>query len=268
MKEPLRRLNDLDGKTWERYSISVWNFAKTREEATLGHPAMFPLELPRRLIQIYTRRGDLVLDPFLGSGSVVVAAVELGRRGIGFDINPDFISLARERLTQQKAADPNGGDPELHCDDAAKLLEYVKPETVDLAVTSPPYWNIMRRRRTADYKEPRPYSSLPSDLGNIKDYEGFIDALRGVFSKVHTALKPAKRCAVVVMDIRQGSKFIPLHITLTKMMDELGFKLEDIIIWDRSRDYSNLRPLGYPTVFIVNKIHEYILIFQKPAGGG
>jgi len=68
---------------------------------------------------------------------------------------------------------------------------------------------------------------------------------------------------IIVMDIRQGSQFIPFHIHISNMMAEIGFLLEDIIVWDRRKEYSNLRPLGYPYVFIVNKVHEYILIFKK-----
>ena len=65
------------------------------------------------------------------------------------------------------------------------------------------------------------------------------------------------------MDIRVGSDFIPFHIDVINMMKNINFLLEDIIIWDRRAEYSNLRPLGYPYVFIVNKVHEYILIFRK-----
>ena len=67
----------------------------------------------------------------------------------------------------------------------------------------------------------------------------------------------------MVMDIRVGSEFIPYHMDVTRMMEQIGYVLEDIIIWDRRREYNNLRPLGYPYVFVVNKVHEYILIFKK-----
>ena len=97
-----RRLNELDGKTWQRYSISVWNVVKSKEEVKLRHPAMFPMELCRRLIEIYTKKGDIVLDPMMGSGSTIVVAMDMERKGIGFDINPDFVNLARKRLSQQK----------------------------------------------------------------------------------------------------------------------------------------------------------------------
>jgi len=256
------RLNELDGKTWERYSISIWEIVKSQEERKLNHPAMFPVELCRRLIEIYTKKGDVVLDPFMGSGSAIIAARDLGRKGIGFDINSDFVKLTKERLSQQKLI-PLGEDPDFYCEDATNLLEYVKPNSVDLVITSPPYWNIHTRKRTADYKEPRPYSSLERDLGNISDFNKFMDELKSIFEKVHTVLKSGKRCIVIVMDIREGSHFIPFHINIINMMAEIGFILEDIIIWDRRKEYSNLRPLGYPYVFIVNKVHEYILIFRK-----
>jgi len=257
------RLNELDGKTWERYSISVWEIVKSREESKLKHPAMFPVELCRRLIEIYTRKGDVVLDPFMGSGSAIVAARDLGRKGIGLDINPDFVELAKKRLSQRKLIDLGVEDPDIYCEDARNLLRYVKPNSVDLVITSPPYWNIHTRKRTADYKEPRPYSSLERDLGNISDFNKFMEELKSIFEKVNVVLKGGKRCIVIVMDIRQGPQFIPFHMSITNMMAEIGFILEDIIIWDRRKEYSNLRPLGYPYVFIVNKVHEYILIFKK-----
>jgi DNA modification methylase len=197
----------------------------------------------------------------MGSGSAIIAARDLGRKGIGFDINPDFVKLAKERLLQKRLIPLE--DPDVYCEDAVNILKYVKPSSVDLVITSPPYWNIHTRKRTADYKEPRPYSSLERDLGNISDFNKFMEELKSIFEKVYTVLKRGKRCIVIVMDIREGSRFIPFHMNITNMMTEIGFVLEDIIIWDRRKEYNNLRPLGYPYVFIVNKVHEYILIFRK-----
>ena len=257
------RLNELDGRTWEKYSISVWDIVKSKEEIKLGHPAMFPMELCERLIQIYTQKGDVVLDPFMGSGSAIIMARDMERKGIGFDINPDFVDLAKKRLFQQKIVQLAIEEPDIYCDDAVNLLKYVEPNSVDFVLTSPPYWNIHTRKRTADYKEPRPYSTLERDLGNIVTFNDFMNELKTIFQKVHTVLKHGKRCVIIVMDIRQGSQFFPFHMNISNMMEKIGFVLEDIIIWDRRKEYSNLRPLGYPYVFIVNKVHEYILIFRK-----
>ncbi|MGC9069650.1 MAG: DNA methyltransferase, partial [Thermoprotei archaeon] len=153
MLKKKEKLNELDGKTWEKYSISIWEIVKSKDESKLKHPAMFPVELCRRLIEIYTKKGDVVLDPFMGSGSAIVAARDLGRKGIGFDINPDFVELAKKRISQQKLTQKlvplEVEDPDIYCEDAKNLLKYVKPNSVDLVITSPPYWNIHTRKRTA-----------------------------------------------------------------------------------------------------------------------
>lgn len=273
------RFNELDGRTWERYSISVWDIIKTPEEQKSKHPAMFPIELCRRLIEIYTKKGDTVLDPFMGSGSTAVAARILDRKGIGVEINQKFVKIAEERLKQTKLEQTSHDvivtigspqkiepqpKPEIYCDDAINILNHVKPESIDLAITSPPYWNIHARKRTADYKKPRPYSVLQRDLGNIENYDEFMLELEKIFVEVHEALKPEKYCIIIVMDLRQGPRFIPFHISILEIMQRQGkFMLEDIIIWNRGMEYSNLRPLGYPYKFIVNKVHEYIMIFRK-----
>lgn len=257
------RLNDLDGRTWTRYSISVWDIAKTPKEVKLRHPAMFPLELCKRLIEIYTKKGDVVLDPFLGSGSTIVAAKDLERVGIGVEVNPEYVKLVKKRLSQQKLTQTNVKEPKVYLDDAINIDKILPKESVDFVLTSPPYWSIHKRKRTADYKESRPYSELKEDIGNIEDYSAFFKTLGKIFLGVHKVMKPGKKCVVIVMDIRVKSDFFPFHIDVIDKMKKLGFILDDIIIWDRKQEYSNLRPLGYPYVFIVNKIHEYILIFSK-----
>jgi DNA modification methylase len=65
----------------------------------VGHPAPFPVELPRRLIELFSFAGDVVLDPFMGSGSTAVAAVSTGRRFVGYEIDAGYVDLARERVT-------------------------------------------------------------------------------------------------------------------------------------------------------------------------
>jgi DNA modification methylase len=134
---------------------------------------------------------------------------------------------------------------------------------VDLVITSPPYWDILTAKRSADRKEIRKYSDSKEDLGNISDYNVFLDKLKEAFAGVYKVLKKGKYCIVVVMDIRKKSKFYPFHMDVVNKMQEIGFELDDIIIWDRQKEYNNMRPLGYPFVFRVNKVHEFILIFRK-----
>ena len=88
-------------------TTDVWDLPS--ESATrVGHPAPFPVELPRRLIDLYTYRGDLVLDPFMGSGSTAVAAVRTERHYVGFDTDPEYVALAERRVAGERAAPPAG----------------------------------------------------------------------------------------------------------------------------------------------------------------
>lgn len=276
------RIN-LKGDEWTRLSISVWDdIAKTHEERKLKHPAMFPSMLVRRLIKIFSYRDrEVVLDPFLGIGSTLFGAALEGRSGVGFEIVPEFTQKAKQRLKLLgnelfSAFAPAFLDRPEHIEfptderklviyqvDARKLSECLSPKSIHLCITSPPYWNILTRKRTADYKETRKYSDLPEDLGNIPEYPTFLDELGKVFSQVRETLLPDRYMIVVVMDIRQGPYFVPYHMDIAHIVTRIGFSFEDIIIWDRRKEYNNLRPLGYPYKFIVNKTHEYILIFRK-----
>lgn len=103
-------------------TLDVWEIAP--ESATrVGHPAPFPVELPQWLIELYTYEDDLVLDPFLGSGSTLVAAARLGRRGVGFDTDPEYVELARRRLADEvRRAAPLAEPPPGHSSAVAEPL--------------------------------------------------------------------------------------------------------------------------------------------------
>ena len=261
-----KRANDLDGRAWVRNSISVWrDIKRNEEERRLKHPAMFPVALVERLIECFTKSDNrVVLDPFCGSGSTLIAARNSGGHGIGFELSEEYCELTRQRLGQ---GDMFAGDrePELVKSDARKLSEQISSESVDLCVTSPPYWNILSQKRTADYKNVRDYGGYIDNLGDIDDYSTFILELAKVWEQLHIALKPGGYCVINVMDLRKGPKFIPFHMDIVNSVVEKGFIFDDIIIWDRSAEYNNLRALGYPAVFRINKVHEFLLIFKKPS---
>src|SRR5947207_4488471 len=84
-------------------TLDVWEI-RPEHARRVGHPAPFPVELPERLIQLYTYRGDVVLDPFLGSGSTAVAAVRTDRRYVGYDTEPGYVDLAESRIADEHAA--------------------------------------------------------------------------------------------------------------------------------------------------------------------
>ena len=91
---------DLTSEEFTALTRSVWQFP-TESASKVGHPAPFPVELPRRLIKLYSWKGALVLDPFCGSGSTCVAAAQLGRLWIGVDTDPTYVALARRRISAE-----------------------------------------------------------------------------------------------------------------------------------------------------------------------
>ena len=92
-------LSDLAHDEWLSWPLASWTF-DGESKSYGGYPACFPLELPRRLLKLLTYRGDLVLDPFCGTATTGAAAVQLGRRFVGFDVNPEAVRLARARLSE------------------------------------------------------------------------------------------------------------------------------------------------------------------------
>jgi DNA modification methylase len=251
----------MDGKTWLRYSISIWDDVKTSEERACGHPAMFPCAVTDKLLEIFNRGSGIVLDPFMGSGSAMCSAYGKGMPSVGFELSAEYLELTIKRLEGIQGAPDYY--PRLINDSSSNILQYLAPESVSFCVTSPPYWNILSQKRTADGKIVRNYGNDPDDLGNIECYDDFLGRLQAIFQQVYLTLETKAYCIMVVMDIRKKSDFYPLHMDVTAKMLEIGFTLDDMIIWDRRREYNNLRPLGYPSVFRINKAHEFILIFQK-----
>lgn len=292
-KPAARRCNSLDGKRWLQNSISVWSdIRKSPEELRLKHPAMFPAALGTRLMESFLPSGSqTVLDPFAGIGSTLVAAAQLGKQAIGLELSPEFVAVAVNRPDGPRAAGPNaparrgkqarlrfepvepaGGDASgkglgqtvIYNASATDLLQYVPEDSIDLCVTSPPYWDILNQRRTADSKAVRHYGNLQHDLGIIADYGEFLSALTNIFGDVLRVLKPGAHCCIVVMDLRKKNRFYPFHSDLAARLQAVGYEFDDLIIWNRQAEYNNLRPLGYPAVFRVNKVHEFVVLMRKP----
>ena len=96
-KNPEKRASTISRDEFLDFTKSVWTFP-AESARKVGHPAPFPVELPRRFIQLYTFEGDVALDPFMGSGTTAVAALEAGRSYVGYDTDPAYCELARERV--------------------------------------------------------------------------------------------------------------------------------------------------------------------------
>ena len=276
-KKKIERLNDLDGATWLQWSKSVWRFRKPVLN-NYGHPAIFPTFVAERLIRIFTKEDDLVLDPMVGVGTTSVVAKSLNRRSIGIDLSPTYCKIAKSRLAQQRLTDmPDivkaekvASSHRIICDDARNLLAHVAPkDSVDFCLTSPPYWiglhGINGKYTGQTQKEVKIYSHEKRDYGNIEDYEKFVEELKNLFRDVHQVLKKGKYCVVIIQDSRRGSVVIPLHMDFYHVMTSIGYVYQDLIVWEHPT-YTT-RPLGYPTTFVVSRVHDFIMIFRKPKFG-
>lgn len=261
-------MNNLTGKEWLQNSFTIWrDIVKTGEERATKHPALFPQELVEKLIRLYLRDpGSKVLDPFMGIGSTILASMNLGMKGIGFDLNSEYCKTAKSRVAKFKStfsSDTIVIQPDIYNKDSRTISSVIEERSIDLVVTSPPYWDILNQKRTADGKIIRNYSNNLKDLGNIPNYDDFLKDLRDVYTEIFRVLKPGARCISIVMDIRKKDKFYPLHEDQTRIMREIGFELDEYVIWDRQRDYNNMKTLGYPYVYRFNRVHEFICIYVK-----
>lgn len=95
------KLDTITHDDFIQWTKSIWTFPAVNAKK-IGHPAPFPIELPHRLINLYSYEGDVVLDPFIGSGTTAIAAIQNKRNFIGYDIKNEYIELARKRISNQK----------------------------------------------------------------------------------------------------------------------------------------------------------------------
>jgi len=269
-----RQLNELTGGEWARASKSVQTYPDTRLEKQRAHGACFPKSLAFQQIEIFTKSGETVLDPFLGVGTTLDAAMELGRNGIGIELNAEFADIAKSDL---KYAEELGLSQQVIIDDARNLTQHVRKESVDFILTSPPYSTLLKSvKGNFAYKwrehstlnpisNPRPYSSKKEDLGNMS-YDSFLEAIEDVMKASLVVLRPDCYAVWVVKDYRDIKNKIPyvnFHGDVISVASSAGFTLWDIRIYDQTK-FRPLVCLGFPSRnFYLNIGHSYILTFKK-----
>lgn len=97
-KPPVKRENTINKEEFLEFTKSIWTFP-AESARKVGHPAPFPIELPYRLIQLYTFENEIVLDPFMGSGQAALAALKANRQYVGYDIDQNYVALAERRIS-------------------------------------------------------------------------------------------------------------------------------------------------------------------------
>lgn len=255
------KLNDLTGKEWIKNTKSWFILrGKIRKTDVINHPAKFPEELAEKFIEFFTKKGEIVFDPFMGVGSTGVAANSLEREVYGIEINEDFHKVAVDRI----------GKNNVVLGDSRDEVNY-KINLVDFILTSPPYWNILKKKRgNSDSQHAQResknlklyYSDESNDLGNIDDYEVFLDELKKVFVNCYPILRDKGYMVVVIQNFRNSDgTYVTLAWDLVKKIESCGFSFEGEQVW--CQDDKKLGIWGYPTKFISNVHHHYCLVFRK-----
>jgi len=145
----MNHINCLTAKEWVKSQVIIqeFNYEKRDIRDKNIHPAMYPIALPAHFIKLFTHQGELVLDPFVGIGTTLIAARDLNRNAIGFDLKKEYIDFAERRLAQTTLRSEFESKQVLINDDAKNISDYIYPETVSLSVTSPPYANMLNHNR-------------------------------------------------------------------------------------------------------------------------
>lgn len=274
---PSNHLNCQTAKQWIKNQLGVWQFNYEGRDIRNKkiHPATFPISMARRVIELFSHKGELVLDPFVGSGTTLVAAQDSARNAVGVDLKQDYVDASKSRLgfvsleaTEQLAI----------CDDARNIPYYLNDNTVSLIFTSPPYANLLNRkrlnksRRTHDrkndqYLKVEQYSQDPRDVGTLP-LEQYADQMANIFQGLLPLLKPKAHCVVNVPDMWWEDKRITIHIALVESFSRIGYELRNIIIWDRTNIVNRIGIFGWPNNYItMGTTFEYLLDFRRPSGG-
>jgi DNA modification methylase len=271
---PPKHLNCMTAKEWLRSQVGVWQFfyeGRDVRDKTL-HPATFPIALARRVIDLFTHRGELVLDPFVGSGTTLVAARDSGRSAAGFDLQERYVRLCGERLA--KVAAPADGTWQVAVqDDARAIPSYIGEGTVGLLFTSPPYANLLNRPRKNKSRRKRDnsqlgkveqYSQDPRDLGTLPLGE-YTTAMGDIFERLLPLLRPRAHCVVNVPDMWWENTRVTIHVSLVEELRRRGFELRNIVIWDRTNVVNRMGIFGWPSNYITMGVtYEYLLDFWRP----
>lgn len=240
-------------------TTSLWSFENRGKWAV--HDSVYrgnwAPEVPRNLILKYSKRGEWVLDPFIGGGTTAIEAFLLGRNCVGFDISPAAITLARRKLLALKKRaerdehlSKSSPTIRLHRKDARRM-QAIPTSSIQLVCAHPPYLDIIGYTRKD-----------PADFSTITDPDRYVREMRKVSFEVFRCLKPGGVFCLLIGDVRRRGRFIPLGF---KMLNALldGFEIDEIIIkrqhqcattpFYKSKNHSFLR-----------LAHEYLFVLRKP----
>lgn len=268
------RLNDLDSKSWLKFQKSWFiHNPPPRRKDVVRHPAKYPETLAQEFIEFFTKRGQVVFDPMVGTGSTLVAALRAGRHSYGIELNPVYANIARQVITEERTLlgeAREGITAEVITGNAANIKNHIFDHhipIIDYVITSPPYWDMLHARGAKNQKSRREsqdldvtYSDDPNDLGNITDYEDFLESLTSIYTALKVFIRPRAYMTIIVKNIKKEGKIYPLAWDLARLLKNT-YTLKDEKIW--CQDNQRLAPYGFGNAWVSNTFHHYCLQFRN-----
>jgi len=261
------RLNNLTGKEWQYWSKSVVNKnypINFQHKLRNQHGGQKPPQLCSDLIQVFTKKGMSVLDPFAGVGGTLLGASLCDRKAVGIEINKKWVDVYNQvcKLENLESQDMRVGD-------SKELLSKEKKESFDFILTDVPYWNMDKvGRSNGKFKKANQEAKekIKSNLSRFNNEVGqtkseWLKDMEDIFSLSRPLLKNNGYMAVFIGDMYRNGKYHFLSDDLASVIEKIGFTPKANLIW---YDVSNkLQIYGYLYDFIPSMIHQNILIFKK-----
>jgi DNA modification methylase len=268
------RLNNLSTKEWLKFQKSWFiHNPPPRKKGVLRHPAKYPETLVQEFIEFFTKESEVVFDPMVGTGSTIIAAMNAGRHSYGIELNPLYADIAQQTIYEARKMLGAAADPliaEVIEGDATHIPDLVKKydiPSIDYVITSPPYWDMLHARGAQTQRNRRKdstldvhYSDDPNDLGNIHDYDEFIDRLAGIYEGIQPTLRERAYLTIIVKNVKKGGKIYPLAWDLGWRLGKT-YTLKDEKIW--CQDNQRLAPYGMGNAWVSNTFHHYCLQFRN-----
>lgn len=243
----------LEKPSSEIQTTTVWSFPDRGKWATHNskYRGNWAPQITRNIILLYSKEGDVVLDPMVGSGTTMIEAKLLGRKGIAYDIHPEVVTLAKETCSFK--SDNGAFEPKIKQGNAKNLAD-IKDDSVDLIATHPPYLNIIR------YGE----KEVEGDLSALSSLEKFCDQIELVAKECFRVLRPGKYCAILIGDTRRRRHFVPLAFNVMQRFLKAGFILKEDVI-KLQHNCTTTRYWGAQERDFLLIMHEHLFVFRKPA---
>lgn len=260
----MAKYNDLDMSNWKQYddiyTDTLWLIDKRDNSGahSSSYHGNFIPQIPNQLFRRYTKKGDWILDPFMGSGTSLIEAQRLGRNSIGIELQEEVAKEAYQRIVSEKNDYCHGRIciSDSRTVDISALMQKEDVKKFQFVIFHPPYWDIIK------------FSDDQNDLSNSGTLETFLDNFGQVINNTTQYLEKNRYCAVVIGDKYANSEIVPLGFHCMNLFLQRGFKMKAILVknFEDTKGKLNQKAIwryrALASDFYIFK-HEYIFVFKK-----